>query len=106
MLANYLCELTLLEYSFINYLPSTIAAAAVSLALHTFGRPAWNANLSHYTGVSPNNVEMRNCLQELYTQFVNVYTNQCTLQAVKEKYSHSKFMRVSATQPPTNLPIF
>jgi len=35
-LANYLAELTLVEYSFLKFLPSLIAASAVFLARWTF----------------------------------------------------------------------
>lgn len=41
LLARYLCELTILEYGFIKYNPSLIAASSVSLALHTLSLPAW-----------------------------------------------------------------
>lgn len=34
-LANFLAELTLIDYSFLNYLPSVIAASAVFLAKWT-----------------------------------------------------------------------
>jgi len=34
-LANYLAELTLMDYGFLNFLPSIIAASAVFLALWT-----------------------------------------------------------------------
>ena len=39
---QYLCELTLQDSDpYLKYLPSTIAASSVVLALHTFGLPAW-----------------------------------------------------------------
>ena len=37
-MANFLAELALLEYSFLKFSQSTIAAAAVSLALMTLGQ--------------------------------------------------------------------
>ena len=40
-LCQYLCELTLQEYSFLKYRPSQIAAAAFRLALHTMRLPSW-----------------------------------------------------------------
>lgn len=47
-LASFLAELTLLEYSFLPYKPSMVAASAVMLALHTLNRPAWTTTLEHY----------------------------------------------------------
>ena len=41
-LCEYLCELTLQEYTFIKYRPSEIAAAALRLALHTMRLPSWS----------------------------------------------------------------
>lgn len=41
LLAHYLVELTLQEYKMLQYLPSTIAASAVYLALKTMGQTPW-----------------------------------------------------------------
>eukprot|EP00966_Prymnesium_polylepis_P085025 1968433-Prymnesium_polylepis.5 len=41
LLAHYLVELTLHEYKMLQYLPSTIAASAVYLALKTMGQTPW-----------------------------------------------------------------
>lgn len=40
-LASYLCEISLLEYNFLKYLPSMIASASVFLALRTLEREPW-----------------------------------------------------------------
>ena len=41
LLANYLVELTLQDYKMLKYLPSTICASAVYLALKTSGQTPW-----------------------------------------------------------------
>lgn len=41
LLANYLVELTLQDYKMLKYLPSTICASAIYLALKTKGRTPW-----------------------------------------------------------------
>ena len=41
LLANYLVELTLQEYKMLKYLPSTICASAIYLALKTKGKTPW-----------------------------------------------------------------
>jgi hypothetical protein len=40
-LAAFYCERMLQEYGMLKHLPSTVAAAAVSLALRACGLPAW-----------------------------------------------------------------
>ena len=40
-LSNYYAERMLQEYGMLKHLPSTVAAAAMSLALKALGRPAW-----------------------------------------------------------------
>uniref|UniRef100_A0A6N2NJZ7 B-like cyclin n=1 Tax=Salix viminalis TaxID=40686 RepID=A0A6N2NJZ7_SALVM len=50
-LANYLAELTLVEYNFLKLLPSLVAASAVFLARWTLDQSdhPWNSTLEHYT---------------------------------------------------------
>ncbi|XP_020261108.1 cyclin-A2-2-like [Asparagus officinalis] len=50
-LANYLANLTLVEYSFIKFIPSVIAASAMFLARCTLEQSdhPWNSTLEHYT---------------------------------------------------------
>jgi hypothetical protein len=40
-LSNYYAERMLQEYGMLKHLPSTVAAAAMSMALRTLGRPSW-----------------------------------------------------------------
>eukprot|EP01089_Gocevia_fonbrunei_P002599 TRINITY_DN12532_c0_g1_i2.p1 TRINITY_DN12532_c0_g1~~TRINITY_DN12532_c0_g1_i2.p1 ORF type:complete len:424 (-),score=76.56 TRINITY_DN12532_c0_g1_i2:199-1470(-) len=64
-LAAYLTELTLVEYTFVKYLPSTIAACSVCMALLTLNRENWNATLQYYTGYSKDDAEFCECMDEL-----------------------------------------
>ncbi|XP_051151139.1 cyclin-A2-1-like [Andrographis paniculata] len=92
-LANYLAELTLIDYNFLKYLPSLIAASAVFLARWTLDQSdhPWNPTLEHYTRYkSP---ELKNAVFELQDLQLNV--NRCMLNAIREKYKQSKFMCVS-----------
>eukprot|EP01114_Cavostelium_apophysatum_P022187 TRINITY_DN7948_c0_g1_i1.p1 TRINITY_DN7948_c0_g1~~TRINITY_DN7948_c0_g1_i1.p1 ORF type:complete len:430 (+),score=115.84 TRINITY_DN7948_c0_g1_i1:234-1523(+) len=102
-LANFLCELTLQEFTFTKYLPSMVASCAVALALHSFNLPSWGSTVEYYSGYSLSDPEVKNCLMEMYTMYSNFPSS--TLAAVKEKYSHSKFFRVSTLPPPSNPPI-
>lgn len=102
MLVNwqYLCELTLQDYSFVKYRPSEVAAAALHLALHTMRLPSWTALLEQVSGYSVE--DLAGCVGELHTVFRKAEVNN--LQAVREKYSHAKFLCVSTLAPPDTTP--
>eukprot|EP01116_Phalansterium_solitarium_P006323 TRINITY_DN18628_c0_g1_i1.p1 TRINITY_DN18628_c0_g1~~TRINITY_DN18628_c0_g1_i1.p1 ORF type:complete len:393 (+),score=138.95 TRINITY_DN18628_c0_g1_i1:166-1344(+) len=101
-LANYLCELSLHEYSFIKYEPSMTAAAAVSLALHTLGQPAWTPTLEHYTSFNLQMEDMQNCISEMLLLFERCSAHP--YKAVAEKYARSKYSKVSTMAPPATTP--
>lgn len=122
---QYLCELTLQEYSMLKYPPTMISASAVllsRLSLHDDRRssyltsePAWvrdaaycgallvsithrylasaaqTVNHVHFTGYKRE--ELMGCVKALHAIHRKAPTN--TLQAVREKYSHSPYMAVS-----------
>ncbi|KAL6996529.1 Cyclin-A2-3 [Sarracenia purpurea var. burkii] len=87
-LANYLAELTLVDFEFLKFLPSIIAASAVFLARWTLdqsGNP-WNATLEHYTNYKASDLKLAvhalRCLQ--------LNTNGCPLNAIRAKYKQAK----------------
>ncbi|KAH9300125.1 hypothetical protein KI387_011708 [Taxus chinensis] len=87
-LANYLAELTLLEYSFLQYLPSLIAASVVFLSKLTLNptmRP-WSATLQHYTRYRAS--ELYDCVKQLHELQCN--TRNCSLSAIRDKYCQHK----------------
>jgi len=100
-LCQYLCELTLQEYSFLKYRPSQIAAAAFRLALHTMRLPSWTPLLEQISGFSAS--QLSGCVTEMHAVFRKAEAN--SLQAVREKYSHAKFLCVSTLKPPETLPV-
>lgn len=115
-LANYLAELTLLEYTFLRFLPSLIAASAVFLARWTLDQTdhPWvsscflnlvkrvfvfaifllikecfwlqNPTLQHYTRYEV--VELKNVV--LAMEDLQLNTSGCTLTATREKYNQPK----------------
>ncbi|KAG2691593.1 hypothetical protein I3843_08G015900 [Carya illinoinensis] len=97
-LANYLAELTLLEYNFLKFLPSLIAAAAVFLARWTLDQSEhpWNPTLEHYT--SYNASELKTTILALEDLQLN--TNGCSLNAIREKYRQQKFKCVATLTSP------
>lgn len=101
-LAKYLCELTLLDADpYLKYLPSTIAASSVVLALHTLGLPSWNATLCHYTGFQL--LDLQACLHDLHRTFSLAAKNP--QQAIREKYKSASFHGVATLTAPEMLPL-
>ncbi|EDO37884.1 predicted protein [Nematostella vectensis] len=101
-LARYLCEISLLDSEpFLKYLPSTIAASAIVLSLHTLGLSYWNNTLSHYTGFELH--DLQTCIQDLHRSFA--YAPNHPQQATREKYRSAKFHSVSNLSPPDCLPL-
>ncbi|XP_059658059.1 cyclin-A2-2 [Cornus florida] len=92
-LANYLAELTLVEYSFLKILPSLIAASAVFLARWTLNQSdhPWNPTLEHYTSYKASDLEGT----VLSLQDLQLNTGGCSLNAIREKYKQQKFKSVA-----------
>ncbi|XP_024380949.1 cyclin-A1-4 [Physcomitrium patens] len=101
-LGSYLAELTLLEYEFLPFLPSMIAASSVYLAKITLDSSTcpWDATLQHYTGYRPS--ELEHCVKAIHELQLN--TKSCSLPAVREKYRQHKFKCVATFAPPAVLP--
>eukprot|EP00054_Salpingoeca_dolichothecata_P013533 m.75598 g.75598 ORF g.75598 m.75598 type:complete len:379 (-) comp20528_c0_seq1:158-1294(-) len=104
-LIQYLAELTLQDgEKFMKYIPSIVACAAVCVGLNTMQKPCWTSTLTHYTKYTREDIQQ--CVLELHKTFVDA--PKCPQQAVREKYSHSKTLRVSnilasPTPPPLSL---
>jgi len=103
-LADYLCELTLLDYNFLTFLPSQVAASVVYLANYTM-RPhinPWSQTLLHYTRYTPS--ELAPCIRALYEFWRTEVVANGRLPAIREKYSHARFRSVAADiVPPVQL---
>ncbi|CAI0444585.1 unnamed protein product [Linum tenue] len=97
-LANYLAELTLVEYDFIKFLPSLIAASAVFLARWTLNQSVhpWNPTLEHYTNYRA--PELRSTVLALEDLQLNI--SRCPLNAIREKYRLQKFKSVADLSSP------
>lgn len=97
-LSSYITELTLQEYSFVKYLPSTIATSAVVIALMTLEHTPWTPTLEFYTQQSHDDRIFLTCLQELFHVFSGAPESR--LQAIREKYSHERFGGIAARVNP------
>jgi cyclin B len=92
-LAHYFCERTMQEYDMLNFLPSTIAASCVHLALKAnTGKATWTPTLESYSQYTVG--QLMPCAKEV-TKHVLKTTKDTNLQAVKKKYTSSKFLRVA-----------
>ena len=69
-------------------------------ALHTMRLPAWTPLLEQVSGYSAD--DLSGCVAELHNVFRKAESN--SLQAVREKYSHAKFLCVSTLTPPDTAP--
>ena len=81
LLASYLVELTLQEYDMLKYLPSTIAASAVFLALKTLGKEPWTSDLAQHAGYSE--AALMPCVREINR--LHKAAGGAKLQAVRKK---------------------
>lgn len=104
LLANYLAELTLVEYNFLKFLPSLIAASAIFLARWTLNQSEhpWNPTLEHYTSYKATALKA----SVLALEDLQSNTKSCSLNAIREKYRLQKFKRVAALSAKTVLPLF
>ncbi|NP_001158480.1 cyclin B [Saccoglossus kowalevskii] len=91
-LAKYLMELTLQEYGFVQYNPSEIAAAALCLSMKLLDESStWTDTLYYYSTYSEEKVLP--IIKKMCKQLVK--SENSKLQAVRNKYNSSKFMKIS-----------
>jgi len=95
LLAHYLVELTLQEYKMLQYLPSTIAASAVYLALKTMGKQPWTPELKQHACYTE--AALVPCVRDMHQLHKTAATNN--LQAVRKKYAQEKHGAVSGIPP-------
>lgn len=95
-LSSYLLELSLLEYEFVRFLPSHVAASALYLAFHTLGKP-WDLHeLCSRINCAPDNVNAASCL--LYALHVQVFSG-LRKTFISEKYIQDERLNVASIQP-------
>ncbi|KAK4788379.1 hypothetical protein SAY86_019698 [Trapa natans] len=103
-LANYISELSLLDYSMLCYAPSIIAASSVFLAKYILvpTKKPWDSTLQHYTLYRP--WDLRECVKDLHRLCLNSSSSSSSLPAIREKYSQDKHMRVAQKHCPPSIP--
>jgi cyclin B len=91
-LAQYLLELTLSDYKMVKYSPSHLAASAVLLSnkLLRF-QPSWSSAAVKHTKMTEH--MLKECAKEICSLLE--HAEQSSLQAVRKKYSQSKYHSVA-----------
>lgn len=92
-LAKYLMELTLVDYDMVHYRPSEIAAASLCLSQLLLEELPWSPTQHHYASYDENH--LKPIMQHLAKNVVMVNEGKTKFQAVKNKYSSSKLMKIS-----------
>lgn len=91
-LTMFLSELTLIEMdTYLKYVPSITAAAALCLARYSLGLEPWTAALVKKTGYEIGHFV--DCLKDLHKTYQGAEGHQ--QQAVQEKYKQDKYQQVS-----------
>uniref|UniRef100_A0A2N9FDV3 B-like cyclin n=1 Tax=Fagus sylvatica TaxID=28930 RepID=A0A2N9FDV3_FAGSY len=92
-LANYLGELSLVDYSMLHYAPSLVAASATFLAKFILlpSKKPWNSTLRHYTLYQAS--DLSDCVMSLHSLCRN--GSNSNLPAIREKYSQHKYKFVA-----------
>ncbi|XP_033962000.1 G2/mitotic-specific cyclin-B2-like isoform X1 [Pseudochaenichthys georgianus] len=101
-LAKYLMELTLLDYNMVHYRPSEIAAASLALSQLLLVALPWSPQQQHYSTYDA--AHLKPIMQHIAKNIVMVNEGKTKFQAVKNKYSSSKLMKISLI-PQLNLSI-
>jgi hypothetical protein len=100
-LSNYLAELSLLEYAFLRYEPSKIAASVIALSLHTLGCVPWTPTLQAISSYQLRDLE--ECMERL----LHIYHTAGTMQLVSvyEKYlAPNPYLAAATIPPPPSIP--
>ena len=99
-LSAYICELSLLEYASLQFLPSRLAVATLIVARVTLGASPWPPALARAARCSPADVAAPAAL--LHSALSRAATS--SLPAVRDKYGAPAYRCVAALPPPPPLP--
>ncbi|CAD6185691.1 unnamed protein product [Caenorhabditis auriculariae] len=97
---QYLMDLTLLDYSFLKYKPSFIAAACLCYANILTGLEPWSAKMVQDTGLSIR--AFAAVLPELHVAFTSAPSSEHG--SVHHRFSSPEYESVASIPPPATLP--
>jgi cyclin A len=100
-LARYLAELTLIESeTYLSFLPSQIAAAAIYLAMYTLGKK-WTEQIAEQIGYDFDLSGLKDCIVAMHKSMQQAPS--LPQQAIQEKYKSSRFHGVANIDAPETL---
>ncbi|KAI1813716.1 cyclin-like protein [Poronia punctata] len=88
-IGKYLMEISLLDYRFMAYRPSHIAAAAMYLARLIFDRGEWDETLAYYAGYTEDEIA------PVFELMVDYLARPVIHEAFYKKYASKKFLKAS-----------
>ncbi|ORY62297.1 G2/mitotic-specific cyclin-B [Pseudomassariella vexata] len=88
-IGKYLMEISLLDYRFMAYRPSHVAAAAMYLSRLILDRGEWDETLSYYAGYDEQEIE------PVFELMVDYLARPVIHEAFYKKYASKKFMKAS-----------
>ncbi|KAI9851451.1 MAG: G2/mitotic-specific cyclin [Thelocarpon superellum] len=88
-LGKYLMEISLLDYRFMKFQPSHVAASSMYLARMILDRGEWDATLSHYAGYTPMEIE------PVFQLMIDYLAKPVAHEAFFKKYASKKFLKAS-----------
>ncbi|XP_051234231.1 G2/mitotic-specific cyclin-B2 [Dicentrarchus labrax] len=92
-LAKYLMELTLIDYHMVHYRPSEIAAASLCLSQLLLDGLPWSQTQQHYS--TYDEAHLKPIMQHIAKNVLLVNDGKTKFQAIKNKYSSSRLMKIS-----------
>ena len=99
LLASFIVESSLPDYSMLKYPGSLLAASAVYVAMKTLGKGEWNEVMEAHTRYTE--AEIRPCANAMAR--LQRKSSSASLSAVHKKYSNPKFMEVARLPAPAGL---
>jgi len=99
LLASFVVESSLPDYSMLKYPGSLLAASAVYVAMNTLGKGEWNDVMEAHTRYTEEDIRpCANAMARLQRKSATA-----SLSAVHKKYSNPKFMEVARLPAPAGL---
>ncbi|EPS40741.1 hypothetical protein H072_5370 [Dactylellina haptotyla CBS 200.50] len=87
--AKYLMEVSLLDYRFLEYPGSLVAAASMYMARKMYNRGSWNASLVHYSGYTEEEI------LPVFKLMIDYLARPVKHEAFFMKYADKKFKKAS-----------
>ncbi|CAN1156245.1 CYCA3-1 [Linum perenne] len=102
-LSSYLCELSLIEYGCVCFLPSVIAASSVFLSRFVIfpDEHPWSTSLQLKSGYRA--AELKDCVLAIHGLAIN--KKGSTLRGVRDKFKQRKYKQVAWKHLPSEVPL-